>query len=105
MGLRWQARTLNEAKVVAQANRITLVDGSMLLMMIERLPEGEWQDLLAFATAGDYATPTCPSCGIKMRAVQGKGGRPDFWGCHHYPRCRQVLGTRRSVEAESWTAR
>lgn len=96
----------DEAKAVAQANRITLIDGSMLLMMIERLPEGERQDLLTFATAGDYATPTCPSCGIKMRAVQGKGGRPDFWGCHHYPRCRQVLGMRRNVEAAaSGTAR
>lgn len=96
----------DEAKAVAQANRITLIDGNMLLMMIERLPEGERQDLLAFATAGDYATPTCPSCGIKMRAVQGKGGRADFWGCHHYPRCRQVLGMRRSAEvAASGTTR
>lgn len=42
-----------EAKAVAQANRITLIDGTMLLMMIQRLPAEERDSLLAFATAGD----------------------------------------------------
>lgn len=83
-----------EAKAVAQANRITLIDGTMLLMMIQRLPAEERQNLLAFATAGDYTTPSCPACGVKMKAVQGKAGRPDFWGCRNYPRCRQQLGMR-----------
>lgn len=86
-----------EAKAVAQANRITLIDGTMLLMMIQRLPAEERDSLLAFATAGDYATPTCPSCGVKMKAVEGKAGRPDFWGCRNYPRCRQKLGMRGAV--------
>lgn len=84
----------DDAKAVAQANRITLIDGTMLLMMIQRLPAEERDSLLAFATAGDYTTPTCPTCGLKMKAVQGKAGRPDFWGCQNYPRCRQLLGMR-----------
>lgn len=83
-----------EAKAVAQANRITLIDGVMLLMMIQRLAAEERQSLLAFATEGDYKTPTCPTCGVKMKAVQGKAGRPNFWGCRNYPRCRQKLGMR-----------
>ena len=86
----------DEAKAVAQANRITLIDGAMLLMMIQRLPADARESLLAFATAGDFATPSCPSCGVKMKAVEGKGGRPDFWGCVNYPRCRQKLGMRRA---------
>lgn len=86
----------DEAKEIAQANRITLIDGDMLLMMIRRLPAEAQESLLAFGVEGDYATPTCPSCGIKMKHVQGKASRPDFWGCHNYPRCRQKLGMRRT---------
>ena len=89
-------RFSDDAKAVATSNRITLVDGAMLLMMIQRLPVEVKMGLLAFATEGDYATPTCPSCGIKMRSVAGKGGRPDFWGCRNYPKCRQIIGMRRS---------
>lgn len=86
----------DEAKAVAKANRITLIDGDMLLMMLRRLPPEGQQKLLAFAVEGDYASPTCPSCGIKMKRIPGKDNRPDFWGCHNYPRCRQRLGVRRA---------
>ncbi|SMB24455.1 Restriction endonuclease [Sterolibacterium denitrificans] len=83
-----------EAKAFAQSNHITLINGEMLLAMIRRLPESDRQTLLVFATDGDFRTPTCPSCGIKMRRVSGTNGRPDFWGCHNYPRCRQKLRVR-----------
>lgn len=89
----------DDAKAVAQANRITLIDGTMLLMMIQRLPTDERDSLLAFATEGDYTTPTCPTCGVKMKAIEGKAGRPNFWGCRNYPRCRQKLGMRRTQAA------
>lgn len=83
-----------EAKGFAQSNSITLINGEMLVTMIKRLAETERQALLAFAIGGDFKTPTCPSCGIKMRHVPGISGRPDFWGCQNYPRCRQKLGMR-----------
>lgn len=86
----------DEAKAVAQANRITLIDGTMFLLMIQRLPAEKRDSLLAFATTGDYMTPTCPSCGVKMVAIKGRGERPDFWGCRNFPRCRQKLGMRRA---------
>lgn len=84
----------DEAKRIAEANRITLIDGTMLLLMIQRLPLNAQQSLLSFATDGDYKTPTCPSCGVKMKSVPGQRGRPDFWGCINYPVCRQKLGMR-----------
>lgn len=87
-------RFSDEAKVVAKSNGMTLIDGQMLLMMLLRMPTGPQQTLLAFATAGDYMTPTCPSCGLKMRSVAGSAGRPDFWGCPSYPKCRGKLGMR-----------
>ncbi len=87
----------DDAKEVAKDNRITLIDGNMLLVMIKRLPEEDQQSLLNFATDGDYKIPTCPSCGIKMRHISSKTDRPDFWGCKNYPRCRQKLGMRREA--------
>lgn len=85
----------DEAKSFASSNRITLVDGALLLMMFQRLPEVDRESLLAFATEGDYQTPTCPSCGIKMVCRSGASGRPDFWGCSRYPACSGTLGKRR----------
>lgn len=87
-------RFTEEAKAFARANRITLIDGDMFLMMVRRLPAAIQQSLLEFAVAGDYAIPTCPRCGAPMKHVAGRNGRPDFWGCSSYPRCRQTLGMR-----------
>lgn len=84
-----------DAREFAQANRITLLDGKLFLSMLERLPAEAKQKLLAFATSGDYTTPSCPSCGIKM--LQRNGSRGDFWGCQNYPRCRQTLPRRKLV--------
>jgi restriction system protein len=81
-----------EARTVAEANRITLLDGKLFLAMIERLPEASQQRLLTFATEGDYATPSCPGCGVKMLAREGAKGR--FWGCPAYPKCKHILQIR-----------
>ena len=83
-----------EAKTFAGSNRIILINGDMLVTMIKRLTKAQQQKLLAFAIEGDYSTPTCPSCGIKMLPRLGTGGRHDFWGCQNYPRCKQMLGMR-----------
>ena len=88
----------DEAKAFAAPNRITLIDGKMLLAMLLRLPEESRYQLLVFATAGDYTTPTCPTCGTKMRLVSGREGRRAFWGCTNYPKCRQKLGARRNAK-------
>ena len=90
-------RFSDDAKAVATSNPITLIDGPMFLMMIQRLPADAQQRLLSFATAGDYKTPTCPGCGIKMHRVAGKGGRPDFWGCSSHPRCHHTFPVRRAM--------
>lgn len=56
---------------------------------LERLPEASRAELLAFATEGDWTTPTCPGCGAKMVARDSKRG--PFWGCPNFPRCRSML--------------
>lgn len=76
----------------ATDNGITLFTGEMLLMMLQRLPTEARQKLLAFATEGDYTTPTCPQCGLKLLVKQGP--QKKFWGCRSYPDCRGKLGMR-----------
>ena len=82
----------DDARAFAAENRITLLDGKLFLAMLERLPAEPRQQLLDFATAGDWTTPTCPSCGIKMTARDSKRG--GFWGCVSYPKCRGTLPMR-----------
>jgi restriction system protein len=81
-----------EAKNTALANKITLITGEMLCAMIKRLPELSQQKLLALATVGDYKTPTCSSCGVKM--IKRSGKRGEFWGCKNYPRCKHMLNVK-----------
>jgi restriction system protein len=45
-----------DAKGTAKNNRITLINGEMFLMMIERLSDDSQMRLLELATAGDYKT-------------------------------------------------
>ncbi|HJV76227.1 MAG TPA: restriction endonuclease [Noviherbaspirillum sp.] len=70
-------------------NPIQLLDGTAFLEKIRALPEESTRSLLRFAFEGDFRTPTCPSCGIKM--VEREGKRGAFWGCMHYPKCKSVF--------------
>ncbi len=90
----------NEAKEIAASNKITLINGDMLLMMIKRLNADSQHRLLTLSTKGDYKTPTCPKCGIKMIKRNSKKG--DFWGCLNYSKgCRQMLNLRKIDRASS----
>lgn len=79
----------NEAKAYAREHRIQLVTGAQLVEQIASLPEAVQRALLELTTAGDYTTPTCPSCGEKM--VMCSSERGDFWGCSTHPKCRATL--------------
>ncbi len=77
-----------DAKDYAKANHIDLMDGAAVLDSILALTGEQQAGLLQLATAGDYTTPTCPSCAVKMKKREPKGGGKAFWGCVNYPRCR-----------------
>jgi restriction system protein len=83
----------DDAREFAKANSITLLDGKLFLAMLQRLPSESSQKLLAFATEGDYITPSCPHCGTKMTSRNSSRG--EFWGCRNYPRCKQTMPMRR----------
>lgn len=71
------------------ANPIQLLDGPAFEKKILELSPEKQQALLERAFEGDYRTPTCASCGVKMLARDSRRGQ--FWGCQHYPRCRTTL--------------
>ena len=85
-----------EAREFAKSHKIHLIDGPNFLRKIADLGSVRAAELFKIATEGDYTTPTCPSCGIKMVRRPPKGG-PPFWGCTNYPRCRATLQIRRGA--------
>ena len=71
---------------------LQLLDGPQFVEKLHGLPPDKQIKLLQFAFEGDYTTPTCASCGIKLVRRQGKRG--DFWGCVAYPRCKTTMAVR-----------
>lgn len=70
----------DDARAFASENRITLLDGKLILAMIERMPEASQQRLLAFATEYDYATQLSQVCRQDGYAGRRQGkilGMPD----------------------------
>ena len=88
-----------EAIAFAASNPIRLITGPDLLDAIAQMPVAAQRDLLALCTTGDYTTPTCASCGIKLfeRTIGGKAA----WGCRNYPRCKTKIFRRSEPPARS----
>ncbi|MDD5297815.1 MAG: restriction endonuclease [Rhodocyclaceae bacterium] len=78
-----------DAVEVAAKHGITLVDSHILLSLIQRLPPKAQKHLLEFATGGDWSTPTCPACGVKMDRRSRNGA--EYWRCPNAVRCGKRL--------------
>lgn len=84
----------SEAIGFAQGKRLRLINGDKLLDAIKKLSAEKQAQLLDIALKGDYTTPTCPRCGIKMKlrtVKKGTNSGNKFWGCVNYPKCRSTL--------------
>jgi restriction system protein len=84
-------RFTQEAAKSAAKDNIQLIDGAALLGKLAELPPEQALALLKFATQGDFLTPTCPHCSIKMISRRSTQGGRKFWGCLNYPRCKQTF--------------
>jgi len=83
-----------DAIAFSQGKDLDLISGNELFKRIQLLPEKEQDTLLKNITSGDFLTPTCPSCDVKMTLRTSKKGRNigrKFWGCKNYPRCRSIF--------------
>jgi len=84
-----------DALAFGAANPIQLLDGPALVDKLLQLAPAQQAALLASAFEGDFRTPTCPSCGVKLRQRSGK--RASFWGCKNYPRCKTLIPVAREA--------
>jgi len=80
-----------EAKVFAKENKVTLISGGMLLTMLKRLRPSQQKKLLARTIEGDYRTPTCPACNVKMISLLGPHQNKYYWGCIYKPKCKHIM--------------
>lgn len=83
-----------DARDFPKSSDLHLIDGRDFLAKILALPAQQQLALLKHATAGDFTTPTCPSCGSTMVARKGQGRSAGFWGCPRFPGCRSTLQMR-----------
>ena len=82
-----------QARDFAAKEQIRLIDGAELLAGMAALPPETSRALLEFATQGDYSTPTCPSCALKMVPRRSASMGRAFWGCPNYPRCKETVAS------------
>jgi restriction system protein len=82
-----------EARTFAGQEKIRLIDGAELVAKIAALVPDKALALLEYATEGDFLTPTCPSCEIKMVSRKSTAHGRTYWGCRNYPRCKQTFYT------------
>lgn len=85
----------DQARAFGAQNPLQLLDGPQFVEKLRSLPADKQIRLLRFAFEGDYRTPTCASCGVKLVRRQGRQG--EFWGCVAYPRCRTTMPVRRAA--------
>lgn len=80
-----------EARDFAGKEKISLIDGADLIAKIAALVPENSLALLRYATEGDFQTPTCPSCAIKMTRRKSTAQGKAFWGCRNYPACKHTF--------------
>jgi restriction system protein len=92
-------RFTQPATEFAAKHKIQLIDGTRLLTEFASLIPEKALALLKLATKGDFLTPTCPGCSIKMVSRKSTGEGRAFWGCVNYPSCKQTFSSTEHVPA------
>lgn len=84
-----------EAMAFAKGKNIELIAGDKLVELLSALLEPGRSRLLNEIAAGDYATPTCPRCDVKMKKLEGdpqsSQDAATEWRCPNYPRCSETF--------------
>ena len=86
-------RFTQEAIKHAREENIQLIDGAELIAKMGALPPEKALALLELATQGDFLTPTCPDCSIKMISRKSTNEGRRFWGCRNYPSCKHTISS------------
>lgn len=90
----------NDALEFAKGKNLLLIDSDELITLINGLDDASKKQIDRVATSGDYTTPTCVNCNVKMikRTIKNgdKAGKK-FWGCSNFPKCRNTLQIRKEA--------
>lgn len=79
-----------DALEFAEQNKIIIFDGEKILQLIKKAPKTIQDYFKKFLEMNNFLYPTCPSCNKKMLLrTSKKNGDERFWGCQHYPMCKQ----------------
>lgn len=82
----------DEARDFGRGKALELFNGDDVLAEIKSMPKERQDTILSHITAGDYLTPSCPQCDIKMAKKTNKKDKSEFWGCPNYPnKCRATM--------------
>jgi restriction system protein len=87
----------SESRAFVAGRSLVLVSGSEVVTRFNGLPTAVRQAILAEVTNGDYTTPTCPRCDIKLLLRDNAKDQSSFWGCRNYPRCHYTMKARAEV--------
>jgi restriction system protein len=85
-----------DATEFARGKILDLVDGREFIHRIKQLAPAIQQRILDEVIQGDYTTPTCPGCDIKMVPRPPEDGATNgtrVWICRNQPHCMRVLET------------
>ena len=80
-----------EARDFAGKQGVRLIDGADLVAKIAALVPEKSLALHRLATQGDFQTPTCPACAIKMISRKSTAYGRAYWGCRNYPACKHTF--------------
>lgn len=84
----------NDALAFAKGKNLLLIDCDELINLINGLDDVSKKRINLIATEGDYTTPTCVNCDVKMvkrTAKNGNNSGRQFWGCVNFPKCKNVM--------------
>ena len=88
------------AQAWAQTKGVALLSGDAVVARFNALPATTRAGILDEVTAGDYVTPTCRSCDVKLVA-EGASSPDAAWVCPRAPRCTYTLPNRVAAAVRS----
>ncbi len=81
-------------KNLQQKNAITFLEEQEMRAVADILLQQHIDTPTNYVKNYRFSVPVCPKCKIPMvkrKAQKGANAGKEFWGCAHYPHCRQII--------------
>lgn len=79
---------------------VELIDGEGIIEKFNNLRRDQRGSIIKEVFSGDFSTPTCPSCDIKMVPRRSRYG--ESWGCVSFPKCKNTIRISKNVSGGSF---